>query len=59
MEAMEFGIPFSTKNFKNISLTRLHSKDYDDALWIKIDETDMTFEEENMCRQKTVFYPMS
>lgn len=45
MEAMEFGIPFSIENFENMSLTRLYSKDYNDALWIKIDETDMTFEE--------------
>jgi len=50
MEAMEFGIPFSIENFENMSLTRLYSKDYNDALWIKIDETDMTFEE--LCRNE-------
>lgn len=45
MEAKEFGRLFSTNNIASVPVTKLYSKEYSDALWVKITETDITFEE--------------
>ncbi len=45
MEAKEFGKLFSINNITSVPVTKLYSKEYADALWIKITETDITFEE--------------
>lgn len=45
MEGLEFGKYFSIKNLSEIPITKLYSANYDDALWIKIDSLNITFEE--------------
>lgn len=45
MEAKEFGKLFSINTLTSVPITKLYSKEYDDAIWIKITETDITFEE--------------
>lgn len=45
MEAKEYGQLFSIRNLASIPVTKLYSKEYADTLWIKITETDITFEE--------------
>lgn len=45
MEAKEFGALFSINNITSVPVTKLYSKEYADTLWIKITETDITFEE--------------
>lgn len=45
MEAKEYGHFFSTKNLISVPITKLYSKEYGNTLWIKVMETDITFEE--------------
>lgn len=44
-EEVERGITFSLKNFGRDSITKLYSKNYDNQLWINIDNKNITFEE--------------
>ncbi|MCH5344550.1 MAG: hypothetical protein J1E64_10970 [Acetatifactor sp.] len=53
MEAVEFGKIFSIKNLGIISGTKLYSADYNDALWVKIDSSNITFEE--LCAEELKF----
>ncbi len=45
MEAKEYGQLFSATNLIAVPITKLYSTEYDDTLWIKTTETDITFEE--------------
>lgn len=53
MEAVAFGNIFSIKNLGAISVTKLFSANYDDTLWIKIDSSNITFEE--LCAEELKF----
>lgn len=53
MEAVEFGNIFSIKNLGTIPVTKLSSANYDDTLWIKIDSSNITFEE--LCAEELKF----
>ena len=44
-EALEYGQYFSIDNIKKIDVTKLCNESYDNFLWIKITDTDITFEE--------------
>lgn len=52
-EAVEFGKPFSISTLNSINLTKLYSKSYNDCLWVKSDNANITFEE--LCDTTTSF----
>ena len=53
MEAVQIGKIFSIDGFSNIPVTKLYSAEYMDCLWIRIDESNATFEE--LCKDKTFY----
>lgn len=52
-EAVERGMIFSIHNISSISVTKLYSAQYEDCLWIKSNEQDITFEE--LCEIEDTF----
>ncbi len=44
-EEVERGITFSLENFERDSITKLYSNNYDNQLWINIENANITFEE--------------
>lgn len=44
-EALEYGQYFSINSIKEIDVTKLCNESYDNFLWIKLTDTDITFEE--------------
>lgn len=52
-EAVQIGKIFSTQNISNIPLTKLYSTKYEDCLWVKSSEHDITFEE--LCENEDTF----
>lgn len=44
---------FSINNIPNVSVTKLYSTQYEDCLWIKSSEQDITFEE--LCETEDTF----
>lgn len=45
LENIEFGKKFSLNIFNNVSITKLYSDSFEDSLWVKIDNNNITFEE--------------
>lgn len=52
MEEKEFGQLFSIKQLTSVPVTKLYSKKYENALWINISGTDITFEE--LCENEEI-----
>lgn len=44
-EAVQYGKVFAIENLGSIPVTKLYSAEIEDCLWIKIDESNITFEE--------------
>ena len=50
MEEVEIGEIFSITNFNRIPVTKLYSTNYNDSLWVKVDASNITFEE--LCKDE-------
>lgn len=53
MEAVQFGKIFSVQNLDRDFVTKLYSESYKDCLWIKVDSSNITFEE--LCEREQSF----
>ena len=53
LEAVERGEIFSIKNISNIPVTKLYSENYEDSLWIRCTDSEITFEE--LCEHESTF----
>ena len=53
LEAVERGKIFSIKNISNIPVTKLYSENYEDSLWIRCTDSEITFEE--LCEHESTF----
>lgn len=53
LEELEYGKKFAFKQLNNVILTKLYSHKFDDSLWIKIDNSNITFEE--MCEDFEIY----
>lgn len=53
LEAVERGKIFSIQNIGDISVTKLYSANYEDSLWIKSTDSEITFEE--LCEHESTF----
>jgi len=53
LEAVERGKIFSIKNIGDIPVTKLYSVNYEDSLWIKSTDSEITFEE--LCEHESTF----
>ena len=52
-ESLEFGKKFSVSEVGIIPTTKLYSTNYNDTLWVKIDSSNITFEE--LCENKYIY----
>lgn len=52
-EAVERGKIFSIQNISDIPVTKLYSENYEDSLWIRSTDSEITFEE--LCEHESIF----